>query len=64
VSTMVAVFLLGGLVGFGGAFVAKAYREGRRGQALAAALVIGAIALTLAWQAITTTALGPEPVGP
>ena len=58
-STIVGIFLLGGLVGFGGAFVLKSYREGRRGLALGAALVIGAIALFLAWQATMVGSVGP-----
>jgi hypothetical protein len=58
-TTAVAIFLLGGLLGFGGAFVAKAWRDGRRGPALAAAAVIAAIVLYLAWLAVMVGSVGP-----
>jgi len=58
-TTIIGIFLLGGLVGFGGAFVVKSYREGRRGMALGAAIVIGGIALVLAWMAIMAIGVGP-----
>jgi hypothetical protein len=59
VSTIVGIVLLGGLVGVGGAFVVKSYREGRRGLALGAAAVIGAIALFLAWMTMMVGVVGP-----
>ncbi len=58
-TTIIGIFLLGGLVGFGGAFVLKSYRDGRRAMALGAAIVIGGIALVLAWMAIMAIGVGP-----
>jgi hypothetical protein len=59
-TTVVAIFLLGGLLGFGGAFVAKAWRDGRRGQALAVGAGITVIGLFLAWQAMMVLVVGPS----
>ncbi len=58
-TTIIGIFLLGGLVGFGGAFVLKSYRDGRRAMALGAAIAIGGIALVLAWMAIMAIGVGP-----
>ncbi len=58
-TTIVGILLLGGLVGFGGAFVVTSYRAGRRGLALGAAVVIGAIALFLAWMTMMVGVVGP-----
>jgi hypothetical protein len=57
---VVAIFLLGALLGFGIAFVAKARRDGRRGSALAAGAVVAAIGLFLAWQAVMVLSVGPS----
>jgi hypothetical protein len=59
-TTAVAIFMLGGLLGFGGAFVAKAWRDGRRGAALAAGAVVAAIGFFLAWQAAMALLAGPS----
>jgi hypothetical protein len=59
-TTVVAIFLLGGLLGFGGAFVAKAWRDGRRGAALVAGAVVAAIGTFLAWQAVMALVVGPS----
>jgi hypothetical protein len=59
-TTVVAIFLLGGLLGFGGALVAKAWRDGRRGHALAVGTGIAAIGLFLAWQAVMVLVVGPS----
>jgi hypothetical protein len=59
VTTIVGILVLGGLIGFGGAFVVKSYREGRRGLALGVGVVIGAIALFLAWMTMMVGIVGP-----
>lgn len=59
-TTVVAIFLLGGLLGFGGAFVAKAWRDGRRGAAWAVGAAVAAIGLFLAWQAVMVLLVGPS----
>jgi hypothetical protein len=59
-TTVVAIFLLGGLLGFGGAFVARAWRDGRRGRALAVVVGVAAIGLFLAWQAVMVLVVGPS----
>jgi hypothetical protein len=60
VTTVVAIFLLGGLLGFGGAFVVKAWRDGRRGAALVAGAVVAAIGLFLTWQAVMVLVVDPS----
>ena len=57
---VVAIFLLGALLGFGIAFVAKARRDGRHGSALAAGAVVAAIGIFLAWQAVMVLSVGPS----
>ena len=59
-TTVVAVFLLGGLLGFGGAFVAKALRDGRRGVAFVALAVLVPVAVFLGWQAVMVLGVGPS----
>jgi hypothetical protein len=58
-TTLLALALLGVLLGFGGAFGAKALRDGRRGAALAVALVLAPIVAYLAWLALMVFGVGP-----
>ena len=58
-TTLLPLLLLGVLLGFGGAFVAKALRDGRRGAALAAALVLVPIVAYLGWLAVMVLGVGP-----
>jgi len=59
-TTVVAIFLLGALLGFGVAFVTRAWRDGRRGPALVAGAVLAAIGLYLAWLAMMVFVVGPS----
>jgi len=58
-TTLLALLLLGVLLGFGGAFVAKALRDGRTLVALTVALVLVPIVLYLAWMAFMVVGVGP-----
>ena len=59
VTMLLALLGLGMLLGFGGAFVARALRDGRKLVALAVALLLAPIALYLAWLAIMVLEVGP-----
>jgi len=58
-TTLLALLLLGVLLGFCGAFVARAMRDGRRRAALTVALVLVPIVLYLAWMALMVVGVGP-----
>ncbi len=58
-TTALALLSLGVLLGFGGAFLAKALRDGRRGAAFAVALVLVPIVVYLAWLAFMVFGVGP-----
>jgi hypothetical protein len=59
-TTVVAIFLLGALLGFGIAFVTRAWRDGRRGSALLAGAVVAAVGLYLGWLAMMVLVVGPS----
>jgi len=59
VTMLLALLGLGMLLGFGGAFVAKALRDGRTLVALTVALVLVPIVLYLAWMAFMVVGVGP-----
>ena len=58
-TTLLGILLLSLLVGFGAAFAAKAYREGRPAVAFLVGVVIAAIVAFLAWQAAMIGLVGP-----
>jgi hypothetical protein len=60
VTTVVAIFLLGALLGFGIAFVTRSWRDGRRGSALVAGAVVAVIGLYLGWLAVMALVVGPS----
>jgi hypothetical protein len=60
VTSVVGLFLLGGALGFGGAYVVRAYRAGQRGRALAIGTVVAGAAAYLLWQALMVMGVGPS----
>ena len=58
-TTLVALLLLGLLAGFGGAFVASAWRGGRSGFALVVATLLVLVVAYLAWLAVMVFGVGP-----
>jgi len=59
VTSVVGLFLLGGLLGAVIAFVYQAYRDGRRLQALVVGAVGAAIVTYLVWAALMAGSVGP-----
>lgn len=58
-STLVALLLVGVLCGFGAAFAARVWRDGRRGPAIAVAVALVPILLYVAWLVVTVLGVGP-----
>lgn len=62
-TSVVGLFLIGGLAGAAIAFVYRAVRDGRRGPALAVALVAAGIVGYLLWLTLMVGSVGPAQRG-